>query len=184
MRWTSSLYTCRIVQVNSFIARRGPASSRRNYPPEFWQIFFVEFNWWSFHSLSSFVSLSRYNNLSNSCMMILYTTEAFKKWMNFDIQPFESSSFEKSCIATLAINSSSRKDTCWIGRPIKQQKSVPFISGYLVVGSTAIAWKIFFFQVAVEGGLRLFLRTLWGLHPFYSRVLLKEERHLFHVSCE
>ena len=26
--------------------------------------------------------------------------------------------------------------------------------GYLVVGSTAIAWKIFFFQVAVEGGLR------------------------------
>ena len=57
---------------------------------------------------------------------------------------------------------------CWIGWPIKQQKSAPFIFGYLVVGSTAIAWKVF-------------LGTLRGSH---SRVRLKEERHLFHVSRE
>ena len=37
----------------------------------------------------------------------------------------------------------------------------------------------FFFQVAVEGGLRPFLKTLWGSHPFYSRVPLLEESHLF-----
>ena len=32
-----------------------------------------------------------------------------------------------------------------------------YFFGYLIVGSTAIAWKIFFFQVAVEEGLRPFL---------------------------
>ena len=37
----------------------------------------------------------------------------------------------------------------------------------------------FFFQVAVEGGAKAFLKTLRGSHPFYSRVPLLEESHLF-----
>ena len=40
----------------------------------------------------------------------------------------------------------------------------------------------FFFQVAVERGAKAFLKTLRGSHPFYSRVPLLEESHVFHVN--
>ena len=68
---------------------------------------------------------------------------------------------------------------CWIGWT--NQKSDSFISFFLVFSCWLHCHSMedFFFQVAVEGGAKAFLKTLRGSHPFYSRVPLLEESHLF-----